>query len=82
MNAKETYKKIAEALPEKVQAALLFIRDNEEDLAEIESIYLDMPMNVYFCMVELGLVTDFNETTRSGMLLTKAGRHLVNYCTC
>lgn len=82
MNGKETYKKIAEALPWEIQSALLAIRDAGDDTGAVEEIYFAMPTDVYFAIRGLCLVTEWDEDNRTGMKLTSAGRHLVEYCSC
>lgn len=82
MTGPETYKRVAEALPWDIQSALLSLRDCGDDPAAIEDFYYKVPILTYCAMIELCLVTEWNETTRSGMKLTTAGQHLVNYCTC
>lgn len=82
MNGKETYKKIAEALPWEIQSALLAIRDAGDDTGAVEKIYFAMPAPVYVAMIELCLISEWSEKKRAGMKLTTAGRHLVDFCSC
>lgn len=82
MTGPETYKRVAEALPWEIQSALLSLRDCGDDTAAIEEFYYKIPILTYSAMIELCLITEWNEKTRSGMKLTTAGQHLVNYCTC
>ena len=82
MNGKETYKKIAESLPWEIQSALLAIRDAEEDPIKIEHIYQEMPPVIYIAMIELCLITEWSEAKLTGMKLTSAGKHLVEFCSC
>ena len=78
MDGQNTYRKIAEALPYELQAALLTLRDTED----IKRIYRMMPPVVYIALVELCLVTPWDAIRETGLQLTTAGAHLVNFCTC
>ena len=78
----ETYKAKAEALPWEIQTGLLCLRDAGDDPAAIENVFYKMPTEVYIAMIELCLMTRWDEVTRRGMKLTTAGMHLAEYCTC
>lgn len=73
MNGAETYRKVAEALPYEVQAALLAIRDDGLTLSKIPA------GGIYAALHELMLITEWEDGV---ITLSRAGRHLVDYCTC
>ena len=72
MNGKETYKKLAEALPYELQSALLSIRDAGMTFSKI-------PQLIYIALYELQLI---EVTEGQNLSLSRLGNHLVDYCTC
>lgn len=87
LTMKETYREkvyegIAAALPWEIRTALLTARDYQDDTAMLENLYFKLPENVYIALVELCYVSDWDEKTRNGLVLTRAGKHIANHCTC
>lgn len=72
MNGKETYKKLAEALPWEIQSALLAIRDEGG---------ANFPNVIYYALYELQLIEE-EKPGDTELRLSKLGNHLVDYCTC
>ena len=81
-NGPELYKRVAESLPWGLQTALLTIRDYQDNPEMLEQTYELMPLCVYYGLTELGMVTNWNEEKKTGFKLTKAGKHIVSFCTC
>lgn len=72
VKAEKMYEDLAEVLPYEIQSTLLAIRDSDD----LQKLYNDMPVAVYFAMRELSLIEG------EDLKLTNLGKHLVNYCTC
>lgn len=75
INAEETFKKIAEALPYEVQSALLAIRDDGNVTAE------KVPAPVFFALDGLTLIEPVSND-KELLTLSKLGYNLVDYCSC
>lgn len=82
IKGQDVYMKVAESLPWEMQTALLTIREYQEVPAMLEKIYKQMSSNVYIGLTELLLITNWDEASKRGLQLTKAGKHIANFCTC
>ena len=72
LNGPATYRAIAQALPWKIQSALLAIRDEGR---------VNLPNEIYYALYELQLIEE-EKPGDEELRLSRLGKHLVDYCTC